>query len=37
MTKMYLSIAELRTQPPSDKKNDGKSVPPPKKLILRGV
>jgi hypothetical protein len=32
-----LSMAELKTQPPSSMKKEGKSVPPPKKLIRNGV
>jgi hypothetical protein len=34
---MYLSIAVVNTQPPSLLKNEGKSVPPPKRLIRSGV
>jgi len=37
VTKIYLSIAEDKTHPPSSIKKAGKSVPPPKKLILKGV
>jgi hypothetical protein len=32
-----LSIAVLSTQPPSELKKAGKSVPPPKKLMRSGV
>src|SRR6476620_3129458 len=34
---MFLSIAAARTAPPCSSKNSGKSVPPPKKLMRRGV
>jgi hypothetical protein len=36
-TKMYLSMAELTTQPSSWEKNSRKSVPPPRKLMRKGV
>src|SRR5688500_12067769 len=37
MTKMYLSIAVLSTAPPSSRKKSGKSVPPPRREMRRGV
>jgi hypothetical protein len=35
--KINLSIADDKTHPPSSIKKDGKSVPPPKKLMRKGV
>jgi hypothetical protein len=37
VTKIYLSMAEDKTHPPSSIKKEEKSVPPPKKLIRNGV